>query len=134
MKHLILIILLSILVNSCDKRAFDYRNKFTGFYQFEFTVTTWDDNLNDTTTDIIQMDGRVYYNKKSPRNEITISISGLQEFIVHINKAGIIESCGGYGQIKKKQDLIFDYNTMLCSNIDSVDNIVYQINGYFDGK
>lgn len=127
-------LLLTVFLSSCDKRPFDYRNKFTGYYQFEFTVTTWDANLNDTTTDIIKMEGSVDYDKKGPRDEIKISISGLQQFTVTIDKDGTISSCGGSGKIENKRDFIFDYNTMLCSGVDSVDNIVYHIEGNFKEK
>lgn len=132
MKKLVIILLLfPILFSNCEKRAFDYRNKFDGYYQFDFIVTAWDASINDFRTDGTSLEGTVSYDKNGPRDEMYIDISGLERFTVTIDKNGNLESCGGTGKIVKGESVIYDYNTMLCDGLDSLEMIAYHLEGAY---
>jgi hypothetical protein len=108
----IIIILFSALLNfSCEKRPFDFRNKYLGNYDFVYSYSKWQLNLG--VYDTISYTGKVYYDD---RDEISLDYNPNLTWVLGIDKDGNLSlPCGvTIGKFENKNNLVLDYTTNTC--------------------
>lgn len=107
----IVIASLSLMINSCEKRVFDYRNKYCGDYFFEVDATQVVDT--EATQSQWKYDGKVFYDKEDDRELLRINYSPTTNLTVRVSKGGTIFISANMalanGEFYKRDSLHFSY-------------------------
>lgn len=77
-----------IVLNACEKRLFDYRNKYCGDYYFEVSETLNTDAQSTITN--TTYDGSISYTKENERNEIMINYKPTSTGILILSTSGML--------------------------------------------
>jgi hypothetical protein len=115
-KGIIFLFLSLIIISSgCKKKLFDYRNKYTGDYNFVYSYSSWTLSLGVYESDTIYYSGKVYYDKKS-KGIIKINYTSNATLELQINKNGDLSlQCGTtIGKFENKNKLTLNYSTNSC--------------------
>ncbi|MNU79655.1 hypothetical protein D3C71_692700 [compost metagenome] len=123
---LFVLLLLCIVSGSCDKKLFDYRNKYIGDYRFDYHYEYWEmGGANKDTT--ITYEGKIAYGGKG-NLKIDWPDGSTNEFSVS-KKDGEISKCSKViGTISKKQ-VQFTFDDNLCGGGPLGSNYVVTFSG-----
>lgn len=102
----------SFLHSGCEKRLFDYRNKYLGDYNVTYTVKWWDmsGNQGSSTSAFV---ATVKYAKKS-KNKIEFHYNNTM-LEIDINKEGELMKCNHkIGKFESKDKFTFKFDTNTC--------------------
>jgi len=108
------------LTVSCEKRWFDFRNKYTGDYHFTYNYSKWNINFGVYETGTIEYDGTITYSKKDDeRNILHIQFTETETMEVEVEKNGLISSpCDKViGKFTDKNTFHLTSSTWQCGNI-----------------
>jgi hypothetical protein len=88
-------VIMAALVLSCDKRPFDYRNKFCGTYDFVYIKVPWTVNNGPSPAIEGTYQGKVYYDKKSEKDQILINYNDDETLTFTIDRTGKCQAAEG---------------------------------------
>lgn len=115
---------LLIILSSCDKQAFDYRNKYIGDYNF--SCETASTSMGNTTYSTSTWEGKIEYGDKG-KIAIEFKDSQFQEF--EISKKGILSVCGNEVGKATKKEIHLKYNANVCGTGPNGSIVIYTIVG-----
>lgn len=103
------LILLSL--SGCDKKLFDYRNRYIGEYQFTYHYSYWQmgGGTGDTTISYV---GKVKYGEKEC---IKFDWHNGDEYEYDVSRKGEISKCNHAIGKFDKNNFLFSYTDNLCS-------------------
>jgi hypothetical protein len=122
MKLLLTICLLGYLslTVSCEKRWFDYRNKYTGDYHFTYKYSKWDQNIGFYETGTIEFDGEIYYSKKDDaKNILHLHFTETETLDIKVEKNGLISATCDViiGKFTDKNTFQLTTSTAQCGSV-----------------
>ena len=108
------VFLLSIIFG-CEKIPFDFRNKYVGDYEFEYSYSSWQINIGVYETDTINYSGKVYYDEKG---KIKINYNPNLTLDLDIDKNGTLSlECGAeIGEFDDDENLTLNYSSNSCGS------------------
>lgn len=103
-----------ITASSCEKKLFDYRNKYCGEYAFEVEKTLTVSGQG-TETSNYEYNGSVSYNRDLEKDEILINYLETNTAQVSITKDGVFINKYGYnalltGEFHGKENMYYLYS------------------------
>lgn len=114
-KALYFILVLTFIFAGCKKNVFDYRNKYTGRYDIEYTSTSWDINQGSNTSGPHNYTGEVYYHRNT-EDEIKIGFKPGSTATLKIDKEGTLYSfCGSrQGAFEGRRKFSVSISSNMC--------------------
>ena len=115
------ILSLMLILTACNKRIFDYRNKYTGKYGFEYTESLWNSGSSGGTggvyeTNLYKYSGKIDYDKE---NDEIIKIHYRANAIceVKVTKNGdLFLPCGSkVGKFSSKKQVTVNIGSGTCA-------------------
>ncbi len=109
----LLMFILIITISSCKKNLIDFRNKYTGDFDFTYSYSSWNINVGVFAADTLYYAGKVYFENDG---KIIINYYSGNELELGIDKDGNLSlSCGASaGKFDNSGSVSIDYSTGSC--------------------
>lgn len=100
-------VLLVFLFLGCEKKLIDYRNKYTGTWEFNYAIT--DCSIVGVPCDTIRgsSTGQIFYNKDNSKGLLYIQFTPGRDTQYGIDKNGHFTDCNIEGEFSDKKHVAF---------------------------
>jgi hypothetical protein len=133
-RNFLKIVLTTLVINtipfSCKKQLFDYRNKYTGDYDFTYSYSSWIVNQGTVSSGTSNYSGKVYYDKKS-EGVIKINYEANTTLELNIDRNGNLTLLCGVqaGKFESKNKVTLNYGTGSCAGSGMGGGSNYSVTG-----
>ncbi len=116
MRNIIYIALTFLMLSTlaCEKKLFDYRNKYTGAYEFNYYSDSWIDGQGIISADSGNYMGSISYDKKTD-DLILVDYCGGGSMELEMDKDGTLRMCGvSIGEINDDWEVNIKFTSNVC--------------------
>ena len=100
---------------SCEKKPFDYRNKYTGEYDLIYKYNAWNFNSGITEETTAEYEGEISYSKKGSADNLLLEVENGHKIEMRVDKNGRLTfACGANVGMFTGKTLQLDFSSQSC--------------------